>query len=243
MHGADRGAQTLGALSFLGVHEVGAQDVGQFHDQLADIDAERLRFAFLRDLPEVTDQAGRRGAVAVDDLAIGLHSCAQPLQAALQRLIIFCDARDGGVPQFRQRAGCAFRHLPADFALDPDRYFPDPIDIALCRDLLETAVDKSRQRLHRVSGEDEREVVAQRGEIAISGEERRLQIAQRGELTLRHPAGEMKRDMRLKFCLHAETALILVSRCPSQALGWALPSAPCGQIVNLSNSASRPDLM
>ena len=89
--------------------------------------------------------------------------------------------------------------------------FVSAIGIAVGSDRLQRAIDQPGQRLHRllvVAHQHERIVVAQRGEIAVSGENRRMQIAagKRGELTLRQPAGEMKRDVRLKFCLHAEIA-------------------------------------
>ena len=84
------------------------------------------------------------------------------------------------------------------------------------RDFLERAVEQRGKRLHRLSvaalaDEHEREIVAQRREIAISGEQRGLQVAagQRIALALRHSAGEMKRDVRLKFYLHAEIALVV----------------------------------
>jgi hypothetical protein len=61
------------------------------------------------------------------------------------------------------------------------------------------------------ANEHERKIVAQRCEIAVSGEQRRLQVTagKRIALALGHSAREMKRDVRLKFYLHTEIALVV----------------------------------
>jgi hypothetical protein len=59
--------------------------------------------------------------------------------------------------------------------------------------------------------EYEREIVAKRGEIPVSGENCGTQTALgvRVERAAGLPTREMKRDVRLKFCLHAKIALVV----------------------------------
>ena len=90
--------------------------------------------------------------------------------------------------------------------------------VAIRRDRLSRGIEQRGERLHRLSvaarKQDQREIVAQRREIAVAGENRRLQVAagQRVALALGHPAREMKRDVRLSFYLHAEFALVVFVR-------------------------------
>src|SRR5450755_1597377 len=112
----------------------------------------------------------------------------------------------------------------------------DPVSVCVRRDVLQRAVKQSGQRLHRVvaaSGQNERKIVAQRAEVAIFGKDRRLQIAagQRGKLALEHSAGEMKRYMRLEFCLHALIALIELVGTVETSSAW----------LNFAAGVLRPD--
>src|SRR5208282_5067576 len=120
------------------------------------------------------------------------------------------------------------------------------------RDGGERAIEQSGQRLHRLAvaaaaDQDERKIITQRREIAIAGEHSGLQIAlgERTERAARDSSGEVKCDERLKFCLHVRFALTVFAKSHPRphALGRTLASAACGQIVNLSNSASRPALI
>src|SRR5471032_551436 len=112
----------------------------------------------------------------------------------------------------------------------------DPVSVAVRRDVLQRAIDQPGQRLHRLSAasrQNEREIVAQRAEVAISGKNRRLQIAagQRGKFALGHSAGKMKRNMRLEFCLHAQIALIELDGTVETSNAW----------LNLAAGVLRPD--
>ena len=93
---------------------------------------------------------------------------------------------------------------------------PDPFSITVCRNVPERAIDQSGKRLYRLSiaactHEHQRKIIAKRGEIPVSGENCRMQIALgvRIELALGHPAREMKRDVCLKFYLHAKIAFVV----------------------------------
>jgi hypothetical protein len=198
------------------VAEIRAQDVGQFHDQLVDFGAEFLCLLILQGLPGVLKQPERHRLVAVDDLPVALQRGAQTAQAFLQQLVILCTNAGGAeIAKLRQRPGRTFRDQLADFPLEPAGMLSCAFSVAVRRDFLERAIEQGGKRLHRLSvapcaNEHEWEIVAQRREIAVSGEKRRLQVTagKRIALALGHSAREMKRDVRLKFYLHAEIALV-----------------------------------
>ena len=222
---ADRGLQPLRAQAFLRVTELRAEDVGQFHDQLVDFGARFLRLLLLLRLPGVPEQAERHRLVAVDDFAIGLQRGSQSLKIFRQCLVILrANASRGGIAKLRQRPCFAFREQLADLALEPRGMFPYALSVTVRRDLFERAVEQSGERLHRFSiarraNEHERKIVAQRRKIAVAGKNRRMQVAlgKRIALALGLSAREMKRDVRLKFYLHAEVALV-VFRLPRRIL-------------------------
>jgi hypothetical protein len=93
---------------------------------------------------------------------------------------------------------------------------PHPFSVTVRRDGLERVVDQSGKRLYRLSiaacaHEHERKIVPKRGEIPVAGENCGMQIAQgvRIELAVGQPTSEMKRDVCLKFYLHAKIALVV----------------------------------
>ena len=193
MRRADRGLQAFRAHALLRVAEFRTQDIGQFHDQPVDLGAEFLRLLILQGLPGVPEQLERHRLIAVDDLAVALERGAQTAQAFLQRFVVLgADAGGGEVAKLRQRPGGAFGDQLADFALEPAGMFAHAFAVAVGGDFLERAVEQSGKRLHRLSiaalaDEHQREIVAQRREIAVAGEQRGLQVAagQRVALALR----------------------------------------------------------
>ena len=192
--------------------EVRTQDVGQFPDQFMDIGPETLRLAILQALPGVLEQTKRHRLVVADDIAVDLHRGTQAAQAVVQEIVAFrADGGDREVPHLRQRAGGAFGDQGPDFPLEPVGVLPQPFWVAV-RDVVERAIDQSGKRLHRLAAaadQHDREIIAQRREIAIAGEHGGLQIAlgERVERAARDSAGEVKGDERLKFCLHVRFAL------------------------------------
>src|ERR1019366_1823873 len=124
--------------------------------------------------------------------------------------------------------------------------------VTIRRDGPERAIDQSGKRLHRLSiagcaHQHQRKIVAKGGEIPVSGENRGTQatLGMCIECAAGHPPREMKRNVCLKFCLHAKIALVVSVLIPDilHALGRTPLSASWGQIVILSSSASRPALM
>ena len=92
--------------------------------------------------------------------------------------------------------------------------FPYPLSITVRRDALQRTIEQSGKGLHRfciAADQHEWKIVTQRREIPIFGKNCGMQVA-RGkhiDLALGHSPREMKRDMRLKFCLHAKIALVV----------------------------------
>ena len=182
-----------------------------------DVGPELLRLALLLDLPEVLKQSKRHRHIAVNDLAVARQRSPQAAQAVLQQFVGFgANARGRDIPQLGQRPDHAFRDQFADFPLEPDAIPPHPFSVTVRRDGLDRVIDQPGKRLYRLSiaacaREHERKIVSKRGQIPVSGENCRMQIALgvRIESALGQPTREMKRDVCLKFYLHAKIALVV----------------------------------
>ncbi len=140
----------------------------------------------------------------------------QASQAVLEQLIVMSRQATGGrVPEHRQRSGGALRGQGADLLLEPQSVLPHPVAVGAFGKLVESAIEQSGEGLRRcllrtVRDQHEREVVPKLGEIAVAGEKRGTQakLADRIELASRALPGQMKYDVRLKFCLHVGVALL-----------------------------------
>src|SRR5665647_2988275 len=159
----------------------------------------------------------RHRRIAVDDLAVARQCSPYAAKAVGQRSVCFrVNTRGGDVPQFGQLPGHAFRGQFADFPLEPDAVPPHPFSVTLHRDGLQRAIDQPGKRLYRLSiatraRKHERKIVPEHGEIPVSGEYCGMQIAlaMRIECALGQPTREMKRDVCLKFYLHAKIASVV----------------------------------
>jgi hypothetical protein len=173
---AEGALQVGGAASGVRIGEIRLQDFRQLDDQAVDDLTETPRALRLGQRPDVADQAPRHGAVAVDDFAVQLEVGARVHEALGESFVVLAKFRGGLVPQDGELAFPAGGGLGADVPFEREDVFPEPFGAAAVGDPVEDAVDQAGERfdagaVRRSGDQDQREIVAQPGQVMVGGKE------------------------------------------------------------------------
>ena len=111
----------LRRLSRLGVHEGRTEDVREFADQMIDLGAEGLRLLGVHAPPCTENEALGEGAVAVDQVAVGLKALARRHEDVAGTVIASGRTNRGFRPEVAEHAARALRQQAAQFTLEPQQ--------------------------------------------------------------------------------------------------------------------------
>ena len=248
MSRSDRRGERLRLLARGRAREGRAPDVGELAHQRVDQRAEFLSLARLRVPPRLRDEAcGQRG-VAIDHQAVLLECVAGLREHLADRLVrVHAELLRGARPELRQLARRTRRDHHAELALEPQHVLAHPLAFEPARgEIGDQRADDARQRMDVVGAgrlrQHQRKIVAQSRKIAVSGEQRGAQRANvdRREAVAVALAGHVEDQLVLEFRDHVHGKFALARVVSADYAARLRAASSSGQIVTLSNSASRP---